>query len=87
MEQEIQKLLVEIEQTERLCLKLKPSDFYEPHPLIFLYEFHKKYDSWKCTHSKEYYEYEQEAYRQQVSILHTQLRVAKNVLNGGTPLF
>lgn len=82
MESKIATLLTEIERTERQCLeKLNALPDWEPPSLTFLADFHAKYDSWKSTHPAEYYKEKENAQRQQISILQTQLRIAQEILN------
>lgn len=85
MKGQIASLLVEIEKAERRCLeKFGASDgVWEAPKLTFLNEFHAKYDSWKQSHPDYYREKKEEAYRQQISILKTQLRIARKWLRGG----
>jgi hypothetical protein len=82
MKSKITNLLTEIERTEKQCLeKYNALPNWEPPSLTILADFHAKYDSWKSTHPTEYYKEKENAQRQQISILQTQLRIAQEILN------
>jgi hypothetical protein len=79
MKGQIQKLLIEIETWERRALGvMNAQPDWEPPSLTFIEDFNKKYP--KAIHrEREYYkEYKNFAYKQQVGILETQLRIAKH---------
>ena len=80
--QKIANLISEIETTEKQCLrKFGALPNWEPPSLTYIDEFHAKYDSCKTTHPDYYRENEEEALRQQIWILKSQLRIAKEILN------
>ena len=81
-ERQIQSLLAQIEKVERQALELfGAADSWEPPAQTFLEAFHSKYDdSYKKSHPVYYRKAKEFALKQEVSILKTQLKIAKESL-------
>lgn len=80
----IKSLLYEIELAEKAVLKKWDVnlDDWNPPTLTFIDKFHEKnLPIVKSTHPDYYRQRKEEAYSQEISILQTQLRIAKGFLN------
>lgn len=81
LEGKVQFLIGQIGRAEKeACRKLgaNPDDWLAPS-LTFVEEFHQQCDPWQATHPQEYQKQHIFALQQQISILKTQLRIAKEI--------